>query len=380
MNETGVTRIEQKTKEVERILSNQKAWVSLVKKYVNPIAFMRVLSTEIQVNPKLADCSTQSIVNSFLYCAQINLMPGSATKEVYLVPFAETCTPILGYQGEIKLMERHESILKIEARAVYKKEEDTFRAKQGTESVIIHPYRLDLDRHPDNLIAVYAVAFYQNGSHKCAIMSRQQVDQHRARSRASSKGPWVTDYVAMALKTVIHELADLVPKEYQAAVAMTADEAADRGESAVDIVLGADQYKDVPEEPAKSQAEDINERVKSRRGRPPKPTTPSQTSESAATGQTDGSQAKSEPTAQPPKQTSGQLNLDKMTEDEVAAAEQEAVDRENAEIEKECKKVIKIIRRLASPQFLEAKGFINLDTRGLSELRDILITINEARR
>jgi recombination protein RecT len=84
-------------------------------------------------------------------------------------------------------------------------------------------------------VAVYAVAHLKGGGIQVEVMPKAEVDQHRARSRAGQSGPWVTDYEAMALKTVVRKIFKYLPKagEIHEAIsrAIQLDERADRGEA-----------------------------------------------------------------------------------------------------------------------------------------------------
>jgi recombinational DNA repair protein RecT len=69
-------------------------------------------------------------------------------------------------------------------------------------------------------------------------MSRRQIDAIRARSRAKSDGPWVTDYPEMARKTAIRRLTKFLPMSIELATAVHLDTQAAMGESqALDSVL-----------------------------------------------------------------------------------------------------------------------------------------------
>jgi len=96
------------------------------------------------------------------------------------------------------------------------------------------------------------VAHLRGGGRQLVAMPRADIDKHRARSRAANDGPWVTDYDAMALKTVVRVLAKYLPKQsevmVQLAHALELDAKADAGESQLDIEAQALQVFD--EEPS----------------------------------------------------------------------------------------------------------------------------------
>ena len=55
-------------------------------------------------------------------------------------------------------------------------------------------------------------------------MSRAEVERIRARSNARDFGPWKSDYVAMAEKTLIRRAARWLPMSVEARAAIAADE------------------------------------------------------------------------------------------------------------------------------------------------------------
>jgi recombinational DNA repair protein RecT len=126
---------------------------------------------------------------------------------------------------------------------------------------------------PENenqLLYAYALARLRGGGVQFEVMDKAEIDRHRARSRARNNGPWVTDYVPMALKTTIRKIAKYLPKaSMEMARAMELDEKAD---------LGADQMFDVdglvidqaPKSAPTPQAalEGVKEKLRTEQGKP----------------------------------------------------------------------------------------------------------------
>jgi hypothetical protein len=74
-------------------------------------------------------------------------------------------------------------------------------------------------------------------------MTRKQVDAHRRRSKSSGSGPWVTDYAAMAKKTVIKQVLKLCPASTDLVRALEIDTAHEMGERQRDmgeVVFGSE--------------------------------------------------------------------------------------------------------------------------------------------
>jgi recombination protein RecT len=163
----------------------------------------------------------------------------------YLVPYKTTATLIPGYQGLMELARRSGKVLSFDVAGVH--EADTFKYRRGLNKSLTHIPALTAR---GKLIAVYAIAYlthetYQipaSGAHPRAltefeVMNLEEVDAIRERSRAGRGGPWVTDYEAMAKKTVVRRLCKILPRTPELARALHIDEEADRGD---------DQTLDIP--------------------------------------------------------------------------------------------------------------------------------------
>jgi recombination protein RecT len=82
------------------------------------------------------------------------------------------------------------------------------------------------------------------------------VDQFRKRSKASSSGPWATDYDAMALKTAIRRLSTWLPLSVEMAGAAAADEQIIVDSSSIDII--EQPALPEPEPTSGAPAEEVN--------------------------------------------------------------------------------------------------------------------------
>lgn len=170
----------------------------LVPKHLEPERLMRVAVNCVSKTPGLQKCTPTSLLQSVLVAAELGLEPGGALGHLYLVPFGNICTPIIGYRGLVELARRSGEVSSVRAVVVYEK--DRFRMTEGLEQTIDHePY---LDGDAGGLKYVYCVIKLRDGGYIVEVMSKAQVDAIKARSRSSSNGPWVTDYNEMAKKTV----------------------------------------------------------------------------------------------------------------------------------------------------------------------------------
>jgi len=184
---------------------------------------MRVALTTWNKTPALKRCSAASLCGAVIGATQLGLDVDSNLGHAYLVPYGQECTLIIGYRGMLELAYRSDRIGKIESEAVY--EGDAFTVTRGSTFNIDHKPCFEDD--PDKITHVYAIATLSDGNQVAKVMTRKQVDTIRHRSRAGKSGPWVTDYEAMALKTVIRRLCKHLPVSVTVQRAVGMDEAAD---------------------------------------------------------------------------------------------------------------------------------------------------------
>lgn len=202
----------------------------------------RIATTEMRKVPKLAQCDPMSFLGAVIQCAQLGLEPGNALGHAYILPFDKRekvggqwktvrteAQVIIGYRGMIDLARRSGQIVSIDARAVY--EGDKFECVLGLDPRIEHqPDWQNMNRaDPSKLRFVYAVAKLKDGGLQFDVMSRAEVEGIRARSKAADSGPWVTDFAAMAVKTVVRRLFKFLPVSIEMQTAVGLDEMAEAG-------------------------------------------------------------------------------------------------------------------------------------------------------
>lgn len=182
--------------------------------------------TEFRKTPALLNCDQKSLFGAILQCAALGLEPGGALGHCYLLPYGRTCQLIIGYRGMIDLARRSGQIISLYAYVVHEK--DDFNYKLGLYPDIEHVPSSEAD--PGPVTHVYAVAKLKDGGVQFEVMSRAEIEAVRARSKAGRSGPWVTDWDAMAKKTVIRRLFKYLPVSIEAARATEIDERSERGE------------------------------------------------------------------------------------------------------------------------------------------------------
>lgn len=182
--------------------------------------------------PLLLECTPSSILQSVMQAAQLGLEVNSPLGSAYLVPYRNKgvyeCQLIPGYRGLVDLARRSGGILSVDARVVY--DGDHLEVDYGTTPRIVHRPKLSGHRDTKNIIAVYATALMPDDVRQFEVMTKDEVDAVRARSKAAASGPWVTDYAEMSRKTVVKRLAKYLPLSAELAAAIELDNRYESGE------------------------------------------------------------------------------------------------------------------------------------------------------
>jgi recombination protein RecT len=218
----------QKKPDVSDIINRLKPEIArALPSVMNADRVARIALTELRTNPKLAEAALSnqgSFMGAMLKASALGLEVGNGLGHAYLLPFdkkakqggqwvtvATETQLIIGYRGMIELARRSGQIESLYAVEVYHGE--TFEVSMGLEQNIIHKrdFTGSVDMRPENVIAVYAVAKLKGGMVQFDVMTRVQVEAIRSRSKAKDSGPWVSDWVEMAKKTVLRRLFKMLP-------------------------------------------------------------------------------------------------------------------------------------------------------------------------
>ena len=196
-------------------------------KFLDTDHFIRSAITEFRLNPALAECSVPSVLGYFMQAASCGLEPASALGQCYPVPFnnkktgQKECQFIISYRGMLSIARRSGEIASVVAEVVHEKDE--FIIEYGMEPKLVHkPY---IDGEPGAFKGAYVVVRFKGDGVEPIIkyMSKAEIDKHRARSKSSSYGPWVTDYEAMSLKTVFRTVFKWLPVSIEQIQSTTTD-------------------------------------------------------------------------------------------------------------------------------------------------------------
>lgn len=219
-----------------------------------------IFSTAVQ-NPKIMDCTKESILSSVMNMCQLGIEP--LMGRGHLIPYSNSkkiggqykkfleCQFQIGYQGLIDLARRSGTISDVYAHIVY--ENDDFNISFGLDKDIIHrPWYMFPERQEGGsgkIIGAYAVWKLKDGTKHPEFMPIVDIYKRRDGSQAyqyaiknkDNKGaqdtPWIKWEEEMILKTVIKHSAKMVPASIEFMGAVELDTQAELGKSQLSPLL-----------------------------------------------------------------------------------------------------------------------------------------------
>ena len=188
------------------IQAGAKQFATALPKHINSDRFVRIAITTIRQNPKLAQCSQESLLGALMVSAQLGLEPGTLG-QCYLIPYGRECQFQIGYKGMIELLRRSGQLKDIYAYSVY--ENDDFEITYGLDRNLIHKPNL---ANKGNLLGCYCVAILKDDTRAFEYMTKEEIEAHAKKfSKTFGNGPWKTDFEAMAHKTVVKKMLKWLP-------------------------------------------------------------------------------------------------------------------------------------------------------------------------
>lgn len=206
---------------------------------VTPERIISVISSAVNRNPGLLECSTGSIVRCSMQACEYGLEVGGVTGHAHFLPFrkdgVKEATLVLGYQGLLELVRRSGILKSISAEVVRKGE--YFDIEYGLHPKLMH--KPMLEGVPGEPIGAYAVAILTGDVAQFIFLTKDEIDKVRLRSpsgsdsRGNPAGVWREWPDAMWKKTALRRLCKLLPMQ------VTGSDAIDKALSGQD-----DDYED----------------------------------------------------------------------------------------------------------------------------------------
>ncbi len=209
-------------------------------KFLNPENFFRSIFLSAHKNPKIYECSPESIIASILQCAELGLMP--VLGRAYLIPYwngkkkRNECQFQPGYQGLMDLARRSKEIKDISAHIIYTN--DRYKIDYMNPEKSYHEPRFNGDKGEP--VGAYALWFKKDGSKTIAFMTMDEIYKRREKSvswqagqKDSSKqdSPWYQWPDEQTKKTVIKNSSKMQPCSIDMQIAIEYDNNAETGEA-----------------------------------------------------------------------------------------------------------------------------------------------------
>jgi recombination protein RecT len=176
--------------------------------HIAPEKFVRVVQTAVSLTPDLLNADRRTLFGACTKCAQDGLLPDG--REAALVTFRANVGSKQApkYELHVQYMPMVSGIMKkvrnsgtIANWSVHVvKDGDVFDYELGDQEKLTHKPSL---KNRGKTIAAYSIVKLKGGEVSREIMSVEEIEAVRSRSRAKDTGPWVTDYDEMCKKTVI---------------------------------------------------------------------------------------------------------------------------------------------------------------------------------
>lgn len=172
-------------------------------KHLSVERMTRLLLSACSRNPKILECSPESVLQFAMKCSETGLEPIGAGG-AWSIPYENRKNGtvelqfIPDYRGLVNCAKRAGCIKDAYAEVVRKNDE--FDYELGLEPKLTHrPARGDRG----DLENAYCVIVFPDDTKRFVVMDKAEVEGIRQRSRASSSGPWVSDPGEMWKKTVV---------------------------------------------------------------------------------------------------------------------------------------------------------------------------------
>lgn len=158
--------------------------------------FLSSLLTLVNNNKLLSNANPKTILAAAATAASLDLPINPSLGKAWIVPYKGAAQFQLGYKGVIELAQRSGRMKSIVMTPVYEGEIKNWNRFTETYE--------PGEKLSDNIVGYYASFELLNGFKKAVYWTRDEVLKHAQRfSKSFGRGPWQTDFDAMACKTVL---------------------------------------------------------------------------------------------------------------------------------------------------------------------------------
>ncbi|KKL68058.1 hypothetical protein LCGC14_2128800, partial [marine sediment metagenome] len=246
--------VQQKASDLRSYLGQdnvRKQFEMALPKWLSVDRLLRIIFSATIKNPRILDCTKESILRAVMQCAQTGLEP--ILGRAYLIPYHNSkkindkwvkvweCEFQPGYQGLVDLARRSGEIKDVFAMVVY--ENDDFDMEYGTNRKLEH--RPTIKGDPGEPIGAYAVWELKDGTKPFEFMPLHELYKRRDKSKAyqfaiknpknknAQDCPWIQWPEEQMMKTVVKHSSKLKPASIEYMQAAELDNSAESGQRAI---------------------------------------------------------------------------------------------------------------------------------------------------
>jgi len=228
MAKNEMTAVDRRRGQMRKTLRDMLAkgrdrYAAVLPRHLTPERMANLALTASTLNPKLLDCSPESVCLALLCASQTGIEPDGY--HGHLIPYGTQCTFVPDFKGLIQLALNNGVV--VDAQAVY--ENDEFVYELGSTPRIVHRPAIDEER--GELRCAYAIAHFKDGRSKFIVATKSDIAKRRNVSAAKNKAdsPWQQWPEMMAVKTSVKMLSKYLPRSPEMTAATAADDAAELG-------------------------------------------------------------------------------------------------------------------------------------------------------
>lgn len=294
MAQANIAKTTEKLTEVKSLIEKCKAQIAAaLPAHMKPERMARIAYSAIQRQPKLLECTPQSLAISVITAGELGLEP-NLLGHAYLVPFyngkagAYECQLIPGYKGLLKLARNSGEVLAVSTDVV--REGDFFEYEKGLNEKLRHIPSGEPEKGRE-VTHAYAILHMKGGHSQWDVMTRAQLDAIKNASKSKDKngkvfGPWADYEEEMQKKTVLKRTLKLAPASSELEKAMHLDAQHDAGEHQTNDLIDLGEAEQIEPETvsAPSTASKVESKLAAKKAsqEPPQPVSTGQTMQESA--------------------------------------------------------------------------------------------------
>lgn len=185
-------------------------------------SFMSSVISVANGNPQLRNAEPMSIIGAAMVAATMQLQVIPTLGQCYIIPYGKKAQFQVGYLGLLQLCQRSGQFKKILAAPVH--EGEYVSGDEFDEEYVFDKKQ----KKSDKVIGYMAKFELLNGFTKVAYWDIEKVKAHATKFsqafRAGFNSPWMSDFDAMAQKTVLKSILKFAPKSIEMQNAVTFDQ------------------------------------------------------------------------------------------------------------------------------------------------------------